>query len=169
MRLLFLFVAIVVIAILYAVACFYIGIGLNKNGDMIQLLDTIFNYSQEQAYQHLTAYQEKGRLIYLWSTLVLDTLFPLAYGAFFALLLAFLFEGTQFKGVVLLPLLLILVDCIENSHIALLLINFPEQMPRVAYIGSILTSLKWILIGILLLLVSLGCYIKNLRERLNER
>lgn len=167
-RLVFLFVMMIFIVCFYAIACLYIGVGqpLNEKGEMVQLLDTIFNYSQEQAYQHLAAYTEQGRAVYLFSVLFLDTLFPLAYGIFLALLLAFLLEKTSFRIITLLPLLLILVDYIENSHIALLLINYPEQMPQVAYTGSLFTSAKWILIGILLLSVSLGCYIKNLQERL---
>jgi len=167
-RLIFLFVVMIFIVIFYAIASLYIGVGqpLNEKGEMVQLLDTLFNYSQAQAYQHLAAYKEEGRQVYLFSTLFLDTLFPLAYGIFLALLLAFLFGKTKLGILALLPLPLILVDYIENSHIALLLINYPEQMPQIAYSGSIFTSIKWILIGILLLSVSLGCYIKNLQERL---
>lgn len=158
-----LFAAMWVVLIWFGLLGFYIGIGLpiDESGEMIKLLDVMFNYDQEQAYRHLEAYGDNGRTVCLFTTLVVDTLFPLIYGAFLALLLARLFRETRYRFFILLPILVMLVDYIENTHTALLLINFPDQMPLVVYTGSFFTSAKWILLGIILMSISFGFFLKN--------
>jgi hypothetical protein len=158
-----LFFGVCAVAVLFGILGIYIGIGqpLENSNEKVKLLDVIFNYSNEQAYQHIKAYGKNGRNLCLFGTLVLDSIFPLAYGSFFAILLARLFKDTNYKLLILLPLLLIIVDYVENTHIALLLINFPEEMPLIAYTGSICTSIKWILMALVLMSISLGFFLKN--------
>lgn len=162
-KLLILFAGMCTCAFLFGVAGYFIGIGdlIEGTQERVSLLDVLFNYSEEQAYRQLTAYGEQGREVCLTSTLLLDSLFPLFFGPFFALLLAHLFQSTKYQYITLLPILTILVDYIENTHIALMLINFPEKMPWVAYTGSVFTNVKWGLIIIILLMISFGFFIKN--------
>lgn len=156
----------IVCAIAFGVAGVFIGVGqpLGDSNTMINILDTQLNYTVEQAYQHIEAYGSTGRSVCLFSTLFIDSIFPLFYGAFFMLLLSSLFKKTAYKAVVLLPLLVIIVDYFENSSIALLLINYPEQLPTVAYWGSLLTILKWFLLASTIMWISIGFFIKNRRE-----
>lgn len=165
-----LFAGICACLIVFGIAGVYMQIGAPIEGTTmsIQLLDALFNYSKEDAYLQLTAYGERGRSICLFNTLVTDSLFPLVYGAFWALLLGALLGRTSYRLLILLPLLVIVVDYIENTHTALLLINYPEIQPRVAYWGSVMTSVKWILISFVLMAISFGFFLKNQKNFLLE-
>lgn len=150
-------------ALCMAVAALFIGVGqvIEGTNTSIQLLDTMLNYSTKEAYEQLAAYGEYGRTICLLSTLILDSLFPLLYGAFMGLILVFLFRETKYKVLILLPLAVILVDYVENSHIAFLIINFPEKLPLVVYCSNVVTLIKWSLIGLVLMAVSFGFFLRN--------
>lgn len=154
----------------FAVTGIYMQIGTSIEGTeaSIQLLDVLFNYSEEDAYLQLGAYGELGRSICLFNTLVIDSLFPLVYGAFWALLLGALLGHTRYRMLILLPLLVIIVDYLENTHTALLLINYPEVMSGVAYWGSIMTSVKWVLISFVLMAISFGFFLRNQKGFLLE-
>jgi hypothetical protein len=153
-----------------AVAALFIGVGQTMNGSngSIQLLDTMLNYSQEEAYAQIRAYGENGRTICVFSTLILDSLFPILYGAFLSLILVFLLQETKYRTLILMPLLVIFADYIENTHIAFLLINFPEQLPNVVYWGNLMTLIKWTLIGLVLMTISFGFFLRNRKNFLIE-
>lgn len=158
-----LFVGTCICGIGLAVAALIIGVGqpIEGTNKSIQLLDTMLNYSVEEVYEQIGAYGESGRMICVFSTLILDSLFPLLYGAFMGLVLVFLLQETKYRMLILLPLLVILVDYVENTHIAFLLINFPEQLPNVVYWGNLVTLTKWALIGITLMTISFGFFLRN--------
>lgn len=158
-----LFIGTFICALTLAIASFFIGVGqsLGTSSGSIQLLDTMLNYSLEEAYGQLRAYGENGRTICVFSTLILDSLFPLLYGAFMSLILAFLLQETKYRILILMPLLVIFADYIENTHIAFLLINFPEQLPNVVYFCNLFTLIKWTLIGLALMAISFGFFLRN--------
>lgn len=165
-----LFIGICVCLVGFGIVGIYMQIGTPIGGTtkQIQLLDVLFNYSEEDAYLQLGAYGERGRSLCLFNTLVIDSLFPFVYGTFGMLLLGALLGHTSYRVLVLLPLLVIIVDYIENTHTALLLINYPEVKPWVAYFGSIMTSIKWTLIGLILMAISFGFFLKNQKNFLIE-
>lgn len=169
-RVTILFVGILVCGFLFGVTGYFIGVGtlLGDTGEKVNILDLLFNYSEEQAYAQLSAYGEIGRQVCLASTLILDTIFPLVFGSFFALLLAHLFQHTRYKWVVLLPIIVVVLDYVENTHIALMLINFPERMPLIAYTGSIFTNAKWITMALIGLVISMGFFIRNRKNYIPE-
>lgn len=154
----------------FGMASILIGVGhlIDNTNQRIQLLDTLFYYSQETAYQQLKAYGEYGREVCLFSTLVLDSFFPLIYGAFWAILLGKLLGKTTYRWLVLLPLLVIIIDYLENTHTAILLINFPEVCPLVVYWGSIFTMTKWLLIALVMLSISFGFFLRNRKNFILE-
>lgn len=47
-----------------------------------ELLDVKASYTYEEAVEALEAYGADGRTVYLWTSLVLDTLFPIVYVTF---------------------------------------------------------------------------------------
>jgi hypothetical protein len=161
-----LFIGTCLCAIGMAIAGLVIGVGQPIEGanSRIQLLDTMLNYSEKDVYVQLRAYGEHGRTVCVLSTLILDSLFPLFYGAFLGLMLVFLFQETRYRGFILLPLLVILVDYIENTHIAFLLINFPDRFPNAVYWGNLITLTKWALVGIVLMTISFGFFLRNRKD-----
>jgi len=158
-----LFIGTCICAITMAIAALVIGVGqpIDGSNGSIQLLDTMLNYSVEEAYEQIKAYGKNGRTVCVFNTLILDSLFPLLYGAFMSLILVFLFQGTKYKALVIMPLMIVLVDYVENTHIAFLLINFPEKLPNVVYWSNLVTLTKWTLVGIVLMTISFGFFLRN--------
>lgn len=158
-----LFVGVCICAILMAIAALVIGVGQPIDGSnaRIQILDTMLNYSQEEAYEQIKAYGETGRTVCVFTTLILDSLFPLFYGSFMSLILVFLFQATQYRMLIIMPLLILLVDYVENTHLAFLVINFPEELPHVVYWANLVTITKWTLVGLVLMAISFGFFLRN--------
>lgn len=164
-RLWMLFGGMVLFVVLFAIAGSFMGVGqpIGDSLTTITILDVLINYTEVEAYQQLEAYGETGRQVCLFSTLVLDSLFPLTFGSFFALLLAFLLKNTAYRIVILLPLVAVVCDYIENTHIALLLIKYPEHMPGLVASANVFTLAKWTVLGLVMMWISIGFFIKNRR------
>ena len=161
-----LFVGTCICAISMAIAALLIGVGQPITGSSasIQMLDMTFDYSPEEAYEQVNAYGEQGRSVYLFTSLVLDTLFPLLYGAFMSLVLVFLLQKTKYRMLILMPLLLVLIDYLENTHLAFLIINFPEKFPNIAYWANLISLSKWTLIGLVFMTISFGFFLRNRKD-----
>jgi hypothetical protein len=115
-------------------------------------IDLQTSYTPAQVYAMVAAYGEQGRSFYILFELIGDSLYPLIYGGFFALLLTFLWQralpaNQAVQKINVLPVILILVDFVENAGIITLLATYPSQLTAVAQITSLFTSLKWILFG----------------------
>lgn len=165
-----LFIGTCICALTLAITSLFIGVGQPLDGSRgsIQLLDTMLNYSLEEVYEQIKAYGENGRTICVFSTLILDSLFPLLYGAFMSLILVFLLRETKYRVLILMPLLVVFIDYIENTHIAFLLINFPERLPNVVYWSNLMTLSKWTLVGMVLMTISFGFFLRNRQNFLIE-
>lgn len=91
---------------------------------------------------------ESGRVLHMRFTLIFDTLFPFAYGAFFGGVLILAARGI-FTKAVLAPVLAL----VENMQIALLLAQFPDisdlrRLFQRHHIGQILVNrLLFMLVG----------------------
>lgn len=106
------------------------------------MLDSLWGYDLATAQQHFQAMGEAGRATYLWSSLVLDTIFPLLYVSF---LLGFLrYLGYQHHVVLGLPVLLLLVDLAENSQIAWMNHHYEQLSAVQVALASYVTQLKWV-------------------------
>ena len=156
-------VATLIIMVVFAVLGTYIGVGqpINNSQETKMILDAMFNASEEQMYEQLTAFGAEGRKLSLYSTLIADTFFPMAFGSFFCLLLASLYRESKYRMVILTPLLVVLFDYAENLQIALLLINFPERLSLIAYACNLCTMVKWVTLGFVILLICVGFYRKK--------
>ena len=124
------------------------------------MLDLRFSYNEEIVKQSFVLIGEDGRQLYFFSALIIDTIYPLLYvslfiGAYYKLFgeNAFLFIFTVTAG---------LFDILENIHVSLLLSNFPTLSSQNIFYSSTSTSIKWIAIGISLI-VLMYCIIKKLR------
>lgn len=110
------------------------------------LLDMIG--SGEAARARLAEMGAPERRIHFWTTVALDTLYPLAYGGFLAGL-AGRFAPLRWRGLVMLPAALtILVDLMENTVQALALAGVADLLA----LKTILTPVKFGLFGVAALL-----------------
>ncbi len=124
------------------------------------LLDMAF--TGEAARERLSGLSAEQRYLHFLGTVINDTLFPLAYGAFFAGL-AGRFAPQQWRVWVMLPALLaVIADLAENTTQALALYGAADLLT----LKSILTPLKFGLVGLSLLL-AVGFVIFAVARRLS--
>jgi len=130
------------------------------------ILDLRFGFSADQAYDALDAFGEKGRTVYLEMLLVADAVYPLMYGLLLIFLASFFLKrilkpGNEFRVINLLAVDAVIFDFLENTGIGFMIRQFPHRIDFVAGLTSVFNMLKWIMVGlaVLLVLVSMGVYI----------
>ena len=125
-------------------------------------LDTKSGYTYEEAMASMEAYGADGRTTYAWASMVLDTLFPLAYVTLFAGLI-YRFrasEGTWWLAYI--PVVAGLCDLLENVQITAMLVHYPNiSAVQVAWASAFTTGKWWIgpvyqILGVGLLLLAAG-------------
>ena len=132
-----------------AVMNLYLIPAIESSTQGIRCFDMNFGYSYETAARFVSLLSEEGRGIYLTRQLPLDFFYPVAYGVFFALLLAKL-SGK--KALAVLPVLLALCDYCENVCVYKMLTLDP--LPRtLVSVASVATVAKTILMYLCFLLI----------------
>ena len=124
------------------------------------MLDLRFSYNEEIVKQSFVLIGEDGRQLYFFSALIIDTIYPLLYVSLFIGAYYKLFEENAFLFI--FPLTAGLFDILENIQVSLLLSNFPTLSSQNIFYSSTSTSIKWIAIGISLIVLMYGI-IKKLR------
>lgn len=106
------------------------------------LLDLKPGYSFDEAMAAMEGYGPHGRRVHAWSSMVLDTIFPLAYATLFAgLIHRFrLTGGTWWLAFV--PVSAGIWDILENIQIAAMLISYPDVAPSQVAWASTFTTIK---------------------------
>ena len=105
-------------------------------------LDTKASYSFDEAMALMEQYGADGRTTYAWASMLLDTIFPLAYVTLFAgLIYRFrLTEGTWFLAFI--PVLAGILDLLENIQITTMLVQYPDVSATQVAWASAFTSVK---------------------------
>jgi len=109
------------------------------------MLDLSFGFTGIDVQNTFEALGEKGRTQYIYSSLILDTVFPIFYGFLFFALLLKLNEERVF--VLFLPLMAVIFDLCENISISLMMsLNvFSEISESQIFFSSVLNQCKWVL------------------------
>ena len=90
------------------------------------MLDELQGYDRDDVNTQMLLYGETGRSLHLRFTLLLDMVFPFAYGAFFGGLLVLAARGTFDRAILLPVLAVMLLDFTENIQLAFMLAQFPN-------------------------------------------
>lgn len=90
------------------------------------LLDARFGYTHATTMEAMAVYGEDGRRAYLWASLTLDTLLPVAYVGFLAGILHRLRPRKGLGKLTVVPVAAGLLDLSENVQIAAMLASYPE-------------------------------------------
>lgn len=106
------------------------------------LLDARFGYTHADVLRALAAYGEDGRRVYLWASLTLDTLLPLAYVAFLAGALYRLRPREGLWTLILVPGAAGAFDLGENLQIVAMLLSYPDIFPAQVVAASLVTQFK---------------------------
>jgi hypothetical protein len=120
-------------------------------------LDLKFAYTVEEAYLLLGQLNQDQREFYSVGVWVLDLPYMLVYTLLFAGILYRLWDR---KGVMWLPIYVLLADFCENIYILKILHNYPSHLADSVVIASILTTAKWIFV-VMVLLVIIGGFMNR--------
>ena len=122
------------------------------------MLDLLFGFNALDVQKTFEALGETGRTQYIYSSLILDTAFPIIYGLLFFALLLKLKEERAF--ILSLPLMAVIFDLCENISISLMMSSdlFYEIPESQIFISSALNQCKWVLciLVIAILLIRFG-------------
>ena len=118
------------------------------------MLDLELIYSKETVVKNFSAMGPDGRSIYVLSSLLLDTVYPILYLSLFLGAYFKLFRSS--KAILLVPVTAFSFDILENLQITRLNLNFPNINETHVYLSSMTTSLKWIAIAITVFVLIYG-------------
>ncbi len=108
------------------------------------MLDLELYYGKENIVRNFNAIGSNGRSVYVLSSLILDTLYPILYTS---LILGAYVKLFKSPGVILyIPLIAFSFDILENLQITRLILNFPNVNETHVSLASTATSFKWIAI-----------------------
>ena len=111
------------------------------------ILDLHFSYSSQEVYLIFEKIGKKARTVYLLFEIIVDLPYILIYSFTYSLIIVRLLTINKIQNnhiVLYIPILLGLLDILENIGIVNLLYFYPEQFPRIVMLTSVFTSLKWI-------------------------
>jgi len=143
--------------------------GMMQGGQgSIQPLDLMLFASPEKIFDMIEKYGEYGRPFYRSVELTVDIIYPIVYLFFFGLLISWLFQRgfastSPMRKFNIVPLGAWFFDLLENIVIVILLSVYPSQPTALAWILTLLSTVKWFFAGssMLLILVGLITAIKN--------
>jgi hypothetical protein len=134
----------------------------------VQPLDLMLFATPQRIFGMINEYGEYGRPFYRSVELTVDIIYPIVYLFFFGLLISWLFQRgfastSPMRKYNIMPLGAWFFDLLENMVIVILLSIFPSQPTALAWILTLLTTVKWMFAGasILLILVGFVMGIKN--------
>ncbi len=133
-----------------------------KTNQNIVPLDLHFSYSPEKAYTILSKYSDEGLREYVIGELTVDIVYPMVYVLFLSF---FIFKLTKKNSLSSFPLQIFILDCFENIGIVTLVNYFPQKLPNIVLLSSLFTSLKWILIGMSILLILILVVAKLFKQK----
>ncbi len=116
-------------------------------GEHTPMIDLRENYDLAEIQDFFTIIKSEGREIHRFATGVLDMIFPWAYGILFILISAFFLKkitspDSKWMYLSLFPVLLMLVDYIENFNTLNLLDSFPNLTAEMVDSASTITGIK---------------------------
>ena len=124
----------------------------------------------EQMYKELPSYTDESRRLYVGFAIA-DYVYPIAAGAFFALLWAWMFKKSpnrffdtlQRYGILLFPFLFTLIDWSENLGFLIVIFSYPAEYPLIGDLAGVLKASKsnFLYSSMLLTLVFILVAIRN--------
>ncbi len=118
-----------------------------------KILDIQFGFDKYFVLSSLSSMGEKGREVYLLSTLVIDSIYAIIYGVTYTIFFIFIAKDTSQKRIVFFPFLISLFDLLENTGIVSLILNYPNISEMLVVFTSFANRLKWIFALLTIVLV----------------
>ena len=142
----------------------------SSNAHDLPVLDLQFWYTPQRAYEIIGTYPPELLRSAAIGRLTVDMVYPLIYGFMIYFMLTVTFRRAFPKNIfsnwiIFIPWGGVLFDYLENISLSIIYLRYPLELTTLAWIASIFTAIKWILIGIGFFLVLIGG-IKLLFQRL---
>lgn len=131
----------------------------SPGGDIVSL-DARFFYTPQEAFSTIGAYAD-ARSFWIGVYLTWDVVNPILYTLMFGLLMSWLFQrgfdpDSKLRKWNVLPIGAGLFDLLENASIVALLGTYPSRLTFVAWLGSLCTMSKVVILGVCTLLILFG-------------
>ncbi len=116
-------------------------------------LDLMFAYTPEEAYNALSQLDSEQRKLYRFGIWALDMPYMIIYSFLFSGVLLRIYKN---KKMVWIPATIMLMDFFENLTVLRMLKLFPIQDNSLALIASAFTTMKWVIVGMMIILIVYG-------------
>ncbi|MEZ4901225.1 MAG: hypothetical protein R2822_05415 [Spirosomataceae bacterium] len=129
------------------------------SGQSLGPIDLTMGFTPERTLQMVASYGHEARAYYATVEYTVDVAYPVVYSFLFAIILSLLFRHKSYKPfdyVNLFPLVVLVLDYLENITIVSLLNSYPTQSMTIATLCELFKLMKWISLGATLLLIIYG-------------
>ena len=124
------------------------------------MIDLYFSYSSAEVFKSFNQMGENGRNFYFYSTLILDSIYPILYTSLILGAYVNLFKNQS--HILIIPVLAFILDILENINISYMNLNYLMLNETQVLVASNITSLKWIAIFIMVFLLIYGLFKKKI-------
>ena len=128
-------------------------------GIVWNMLDLNFSYTSADVFKSFYQMGEKGRYINLYSTLILDTIYPILYTSLILGAYVKLFKNNNL--ILFIPVTVFLFDIIENINIAYMNVSYLDLNETQVMFASMATTIKWLAVITMVLGLVFGYLKKN--------
>jgi hypothetical protein len=141
------------------------------SGKKVQVLDLcITGYSPAEVNAFLTEYSPEARAFAANFNAIADTAYPIVYTIMLSVVLAWVYKSRILLNktigyLLLFPLLMMVLDYLENYHIIAMLRRYPAIPEEIIKAGSLLTIAKWGMLGIIFIFIILGLALKAINSK----
>ncbi|MCX7608697.1 MAG: hypothetical protein N2049_05710 [Anaerolineales bacterium] len=138
---------------------FILPAAASADGKSLSVLDRRFWYTPQQAYEAISQYSPEARQAAMLTHLSLDVMYPLIYGLLLSLLLLVVYRHApvaQQSQLVLLPWRAVFADLFENTGLVVMFALYPARFSLLSWLTAIFTALKWLQLGLSLLVLLIG-------------
>ena len=124
------------------------------------MIDLKLSYSIQDVYDSFNAMGAEGRLLNIYSTLILDTVYPVLYVSLMIGAYVKLFSKDSY--LLFVPIMTGVFDLLENIQSVIMNLNYSKLDEFQVAIASLTTSLKWVLVILMISILVLGISKKKL-------
>ena len=129
------------------------------------MIDLKLSYGIQDVYDSFNAMGEEGRVINIYSTLILDTVYPILYVSLILGAYVKLFSKNGY--ILFIPILTGIFDLSENIQSVIMNLNYSTLDESQVTLASLTTSLKWLFVVLMILILVFGIFKKKLSSKSN--
>ena len=127
------------------------------------MIDLKLSYGIQDVSNSFNAMGEEGRVINIYSTLILDTVYPILYVSLILGAYVKLFSENSY--ILFIPILTGFLDLSENIQSVIMNLNYPSLDELQVSLASLTTSLKLLFVALMILILVFAIFQKKFTKR----